>query len=262
MSKSEHPSGQAFPKGVSFQSPTMNIALLGYGKMGREIEKTALSRGHQIKLVVDADNRSDLNCHNLKHLDAAIDFSVPSAAFANIMTCFEAGVPVVSGTTGWTEKLPEVIDFCLANDKCFFYASNFSVGVNIVFAVNAFLARLMRKRKEYTVSLKEIHHIQKLDSPSGTAISLANQLIGTLPGMEKWTANPSVQPGEIPIESVREGEVPGTHVITYASEIDAIQVIHEAKSRKGFALGAVLAAEFIAGCTGVFTMADLLRLEA
>jgi 4-hydroxy-tetrahydrodipicolinate reductase len=238
----------------------MKIALLGYGRMGREIEKIALERGHQIVLIIDADNLGELTPTNLSHADVAIDFSTPASAVSNVLTCFQAGVPVVCGTTGWLDRMDEVRQDCLSQNQTFFYASNYSLGVNLLFAVNRYLAGLMNRITDYEVSVKEIHHIHKLDAPSGTAISIANDLVAGLDRKTAWKINESGDPTVIGINAVREGEVPGTHFVTWNSEVDTIEISHIAKSRKGFAQGAVMAAEYIQGKKGMFTMSDLLGI--
>jgi 4-hydroxy-tetrahydrodipicolinate reductase len=238
----------------------MKIALLGYGKMGKEIEKIALERNHQIALVIDENNQHDLTVENLNKADVAIDFSIPASAVHNIMTCFEAKVPVVCGTTGWLKQFDEIRTLCEQQQQTFFYASNYSLGVNVFFAVNKYLAGIMNTLKGYEVGMKEIHHIHKLDAPSGTAITLANDLIANLDRKEKWELNQLSEGPMIGITAVRENEVPGTHIITWDSEVDRIEISHEAKSRKGFALGAVLAAEFIRDKKGIFSMQDLMKL--
>jgi 4-hydroxy-tetrahydrodipicolinate reductase len=238
----------------------MKIALLGYGKMGREIEHMALSRHHQVVLTIDAFNLHDLTVENLSRADVAIDFSTPGSAFSNIMACFEAGIPVVCGTTGWVNRMKEVTALCAEKNQTFFYASNFSAGVNLYFAVNKYLARLMNKWTDYEVTVKETHHIHKLDAPSGTAITLANDLISEIERKEKWELNGSGDPAILKITAVREDEVPGTHTVTYESDVDILEISHVAKSRKGLALGAVLAAEFILGKKGVFSMQDLMKI--
>ena len=238
----------------------MNIAIIGYGKMGKEIEKIAQERNHNIKLIIDDNNTSDLNSGNLKNIDVAIEFSVPESAVSNYYRCFENNVPVVSGTTGWLDKYDEIINFCKKNNKTFFYASNFSIGVNILFEVNLFLAKLMSNFNDYEVLIEETHHIYKIDKPSGTAISLANQILEHNPQKNGWeleTNNKDL----LNIKSYREGEVPGIHKITYKSEIDKIELSHSAFSRKGFARGAVLAAEFIKDKKGLYNMNDLLNFK-
>jgi len=238
----------------------MKIALLGYGKMGREIEKTAIDRKYQVVLRIDIGNQHELTPENLRKADVAIDFSLPASAFNNIMKCFEAGIPVVCGTTGWLDRIGEVNQECVKMNGTFFYASNYSLGVNIFFAVNRYLAGVMNGTSGYNVGIKEIHHIHKLDAPSGTAITLANDIIERFWEKKKWELNRETDISTLNITSVREGEVPGTHVITWDSGVDRIEVIHEAKSRKGVALGALLAGEFIKDKKGVFSMADMIKL--
>lgn len=238
----------------------MKIALIGYGKMGKEIEKIALDRGHEIVLKIDVTNPEDLNVENLKKADVAIEFTIPASAISNYKLCFEAGTPVVSGTTGWLEKIQEVHQLCKEANGTFFHTTNFSLGVNIFFAVNKKLAELMANRSEYKVEMKEIHHTQKLDAPSGTAITLAEGIIGNIPSKTSWVNHTTDAVEELGIVSEREGQVPGTHIINYDSEVDYIEITHCAKSRKGFAFGAVLAAEYSAGKKGILTMNDLLNI--
>lgn len=238
----------------------MKIALIGYGKMGKEIEKIALDRGHEIVLKIDITNPEDLTIRNLQQADVAIEFTIPSSAVANYQLCFEAGIPVVSGTTGWLNRLEEVTQTCQQLNGTFFYASNFSLGVNIFFALNKKLAALMANRPEYKVEMEEIHHTQKLDAPSGTAITLAEGILENIPSLNSWVNNTTDNSQELGIISQRTGEVPGTHIINYDSEVDTIQISHRAKSRKGFAFGAVLAAEFSQGKKGVLNMNDLLNI--
>lgn len=238
----------------------MKIALIGYGKMGKEIEKIAFDRGHEVVLKIDVTNPEDLTIENLQKADAAIEFTIPSSAIANYRLCFEAGIPVVSGTTGWLEKLPEVHQLCREKNGTFFYASNFSLGVNIFFALNKKLAELMANRPEYAVEMKEIHHTQKLDAPSGTAITLADGILANIPEKKSWVNRSTNETSELGIISEREGQVPGTHIINYDSEVDYIEITHCAKSRKGFAFGAVLAAEYSYGKKGILSMNDLLNI--
>ncbi len=238
----------------------MKIALIGYGKMGKEIEKIALDRGHEIVLKIDITNPEDLNITNLKKADVAIEFTIPSSATANYKLCFEAGIPVVSGTTGWLEQMPQVHKLCNELGGTFFYASNYSVGVNIFFALNKKLAELMADRSEYNIEMKEIHHTQKLDAPSGTAITLAEGIMENIPDKKAWVNYTTTDANEIGIISEREGQVPGTHIIKYDSEVDYIEITHSAKSRKGFAFGAVLAAEYCIGKKGILNMNDLLNI--
>lgn len=234
----------------------MKIALIGYGKMGHAIEEIALSRGHEIVCRIDKDNQDDFDSPQFKSADVAIEFTAPTVALGNYRRAFAAGVPVVSGTTGWLEHLPEVKEAC-EKGQTFFYASNFSLGVNIFFAVNKYLAGIMNHFPQYEVSLEEIHHVHKLDHPSGTAITLAEDIIGQLDSKHSWTEAQPAPADAIPVVARREGEVPGTHIITYDSEVDTIRISHEAKNRKGFALGAVVAAEFTVGKKGFLTMQDL-----
>ncbi len=237
----------------------MKIAILGYGKMGKEIEKIALSRGNDVVLKIGEDNLSDLTKENLSLADVAIEFSTPNTAYDNIQLCFESNVPVVVGTTGWLDK----IDYCIQQTeagKGVFYASNFSVGVNVFFEINKKLASLMAPYKEYKVAMEEVHHTEKLDSPSGTAITLAEGIIDNLPQVTNWVNEKTASNGELGIISKRIENVPGTHIVTYENDIDEIYIKHTAHNRKGFALGAVLAAEFMYKKSGFFGMSDLLGL--
>lgn len=238
----------------------MKIALIGYGKMGKEIEKIALDRGHEIVLIIDINNPGDLTSENLKKADVVIEFTVPASALNNYKLCFEAGVPVVSGTTGWLDKREEVHQLCRAANATFFHTTNFSLGVNIFFAVNKRLAQLMANRGEYKVEMTEIHHTQKLDAPSGTAITLAEGILENIPTKTSWVNQSTEKVEELGIISEREGQVPGTHIVKYDSEVDYIEITHCAKSRKGFAFGAVLAAEYSVGKKGILTMNDLLNI--
>ncbi|MEL7587717.1 MAG: dihydrodipicolinate reductase C-terminal domain-containing protein [Prolixibacteraceae bacterium] len=238
----------------------MKIALIGYGKMGRIIERIALNRGHEIVLKIDLDNQHELTTENLGKADVAIEFTIPESAFGNYSLCFQAGIPVVSGTTGWLKKKDAVLREMEQYNGTFFYASNFSLGVNLFFALNRKLASLMAGRDEYRVSMEEVHHIHKLDAPSGTAISLAEDLKAILPGVKSWTLGETDSPDQLPVNAIREGEVPGIHRVRYESDVDHILIEHSAKSREGFALGAVLAAEFSPGKKGLLSMNDLLNL--
>jgi 4-hydroxy-tetrahydrodipicolinate reductase len=239
----------------------MKIALLGYGRMGKEIEKIALERGHKIVLKIDIQNADELTARNLQKADVAIDFSIPESAFNNIMNCFKAGIPIVSGTTGWLNRYNEVSDYCKEHHNSFFYASNYSIGVNIFFEVNKALARMMNRYPSYEISLEEIHHIHKLDSPSGTAITIAEGILENLKRKKNWKLGENTDKDSLQITAKREGEVPGTHIVTYDSEVDYLEIKHVAKNRKGLALGAVIAAEFILGKTGIFSMNDLMNAE-
>lgn len=232
----------------------MKIALLGYGRMGKEIEKIALERGHEIVLRKTEDN----DYSGLENADVAIDFSIPTAATENISTCFNHNIPVVSGTTGWLEHYNEMTALCQEKNGAFLYGSNFSVGVNLFFELNSYLAKLMANIKEYNVSMEEIHHTKKLDAPSGTAISLAQGIIAET-DYKQWTMD-NANDNEIYIDAKRIEDVPGTHSVFYKSAVDEIEIKHTAFSRQGFALGAVIAAEWILGKKGIFTMKDVLNL--
>lgn len=237
----------------------MKIALLGYGKMGHEVEKIAVENGHFISLIIDNEKDWLEKGKFLKECDVAIEFSIPAIAIENIRKCFEAGIPIVVGTTGWYDQFQQISDLCVKGNKTLFYASNFSIGVNIFYDVNRRLASLLEKYPTYSPSMLEIHHAQKLDAPSGTAIVLGNDIIAANSRYSKLTEN-NPKPGEIPIQSIREGSVPGTHTITWNSDIDQISITHEAKSRRGLASGALMAAEWVQNRYGVFTMKDMLNL--
>jgi 4-hydroxy-tetrahydrodipicolinate reductase len=238
----------------------MNIALIGYGKMGKAIEEIALHRGHQVVLKIDQPNLDEFTEENLKKADAAIEFTGPHSAFDNISKCIEWNVPVISGSTGWTERLEELKQLCNSRNAGFIYSSNFSVGVNIFFELNKYLATLMSHHHEYEVILEETHHTQKKDAPSGTAITLAEQVLEHIRRKKQWVNSLSDNPEDLEIISQREDPVPGTHSVKYSSTIDTIEIIHTAHNRKGFAGGAVLAAEFIKDKKGFFTMKDVLHL--
>lgn len=238
----------------------MKIALLGYGKMGKQIEAIARERGHEIPLMIDIHNQDQKTPETLKTVDVAIDFSTPDAAYENILICFEAGIPVVCGTTGWLDKKTQIEQLCKEKNQTFFWASNFSLGVNIFFAINQYLAKIMDKYNAYDVSIEETHHTAKKDAPSGTAITLAEKIISNMERKTSWKLDTDEEES-IKISAIRENDVPGIHKITYNSDVDFIELVHSAKSRKGFALGAVLAAEFIKDKKGIFTMNDLLEME-
>jgi len=237
----------------------MNIALIGYGKMGKEIEQMAILRGHKIVLKGELNNENLLSSAQLKTADVAIEFSVPESAINNIYKCFEANIPVVVGTTGWLNSLDEVINNCNNKQQTLFYASNFSIGVNLFFKLNQQLAKLMNVYPNYNVSIEEIHHIHKIDAPSGTSISLANQVIANNTNKKSWVNDLSNNKNELSIISKRIDEVPGTHTVTYQSSVDDISIKHMAHNRKGFALGAIIAAEWVIGKKGVFGMNDLIQ---
>ncbi len=236
----------------------MNIAIIGYGKMGREIEKILISRGHSVGLVIDIDNAEDLNSEKRASIDVAIEFSAPTAAYQNIVRCIEASTPVVSGTTAWLERYDEIVALTKSKNGAFFYASNFSIGVNLFFDINRRLAKLMNKYPQYDVTLEEVHHTQKKDAPSGTAITLAEGILEGIERKKSWVCKPTTEPEELEVAAIRRSVVPGTHTITWESSVDLISIEHLAKGREGFALGAVVAAEFLAGKCGVYTMSDLL----
>mgnify|MGYP006346160125 FL=1 len=234
----------------------MKIALLGYGKMGKVIERIALERGHKIVLKKDHDSSFE----GLENADVAIDFSVPDSAVENISECFNKDIPVISGTTGWLTDYPKMVELCNAKNGSFIYGSNFSLGVNVFFELNEYLAKMMANLKQYKVSMEEIHHTQKLDAPSGTAITLAEGVIKHT-DYANWTLETPIS-NEIHIEAKRIENIPGTHSIFYDSEVDQIEIKHTAHSREGFALGAVVAAEWLVGKKGVFTMKDVLGLNS
>ena len=238
----------------------MKIALIGYGKMGHMIEEVAVQRGHEVILKIDVNNQQDFNKENLLKADVAIEFTNPDSAYNNVMKCLEFGVPTVSGSTGWNNKLEEAKSFCKEKNGSLLQTSNFSIGVNIFFEVNKLLARLMSSQPEYDVTMREIHHTAKKDAPSGTAVTLADQILSTVSRKSNWVNKASEKPQELSIISERIDPAPGTHYVKYSSEVDDIEIIHTAHSRKGFALGAVLAAEFISDKKGIFSMQDVLSL--
>lgn len=235
----------------------MKIGLFGYGKMGKAIEALAQQQGVEVAWRVNRENANDLSDADLREVDTVIEFSSPEAAFENVMRCLRAGVPVVSGTTGWLDKMPFAEQYCRENNGAMLWASNFSVGVNLFFALNRKLAELMAKWPEYSASITETHHIHKKDAPSGTAITLANDLITSSGRYSKWALG-TTPPGSLPIEAIRENEVPGTHLVCWQSAVDEISIEHRAHNRNGFALGALLAARWIVGKKGVFRMSDVL----
>jgi 4-hydroxy-tetrahydrodipicolinate reductase len=235
----------------------MKIALIGYGKMGKEIEAAALQRGHEIVLKVNRSNINSVSKEELKQAEVAIEFTTPAAALSNIRMCLNAQLPVVIGTTGWYESFDEIKKECALKNGSLFHATNFSLGVNLFFKLNTYLAELMNKYPAYDVSMTEIHHVHKLDKPSGTAISLASQIFSKLDRKNKWSLTQEDN-STLHIQDIREGEVPGTHIIKYHSAVDDIEIMHKAHNRKGFALGAVIAAEFLNGKKGIYTMSDLI----
>jgi len=246
----------------------MNIALIGYGKMGRIIEKIASERGHQITLIIDENNRNEIEAEDLLDVDVAIDFSTPHSAIENILLCFHANVSVVVGTTGWYDRLDEIKEKCIAGNKSLLYGSNFSIGVNIFFHINKLLAKAMNPYKQYDVQVEEIHHTHKLDAPSGTAITIAEGIIENIDDKSAWV-NDLVGEGDevVPkkdqllIESHRIEEVPGTHTVLYSSEVDQLEFKHTAHSRAGFALGALIAAEWLLGKKGFYAVTDMFDFQ-
>ena len=239
----------------------MKIALIGYGKMGKAIEEIALAKGHEVPLKISAENLGDFTSENLKGIDVAIEFTTPDTAFDNLKLLFENKIPTVCGTTAWLRQKPAAEALCLQNDTAFLYASNFSVGVNLFFELNKHLARIMNAYPEYEPTLEEIHHKAKLDAPSGTAVTLAEGILQNHEGYSEHVLTPekdATEEGQLPIIAIREDPAPGTHSISYDSEIDSIEIKHTAHSRKGFASGALLAAEFLAGKKGIFSMKDVL----
>lgn len=238
----------------------MRLLIIGYGKMGKTIEEIAKKRGHEIADIIDVNNYDKLKDADSAAIDAAIEFTQPEAAFNNIKTCIEKGIPVISGTTGWLERKPEIEAYCRSKNGTFFYASNFSIGVNIFFKLNKFLAGIMNGFPEYDVRLEEVHHTEKKDAPSGTAITLAEGIIETLKRKTEWIKETSDDPSKLAIASKREENVPGTHTVNYYSLIDDIEIKHTAHSREGFATGAVLVAEWIRGQKGTLNMNDFLKI--
>lgn len=238
----------------------MNIAIIGYGRMGKTIEKIAIDRGHTIGLKIDLNNQDELNPQSLKDIDVAIEFTTPATALSNVSRCLQASCPIISGTTAWNDKHEEAIALCKAENGALLISSNFSVGMNVFFAINKRLAEMMKTHNSYHLGMSEIHHTAKLDAPSGTAITLAEGIIESNPSKESWINEKTELENTIGIESIREPDVPGTHIINYGSDIDAIEIKHTAYNRIGFATGAVIAAEWIADKTGIYSMTDVLDL--
>jgi 4-hydroxy-tetrahydrodipicolinate reductase len=245
---------------INTTNKKLNIALVGYGKMGKAIEAIAVQRGHTIGLKIDINTMDQFTKENLQGCDVAIEFTNPHSAVENIITCLRAGVPVISGSTGWLERWDEVKSVCDQQQGALLYASNYSVGVNIFFEVNKRLAQLMNPHTEYEVTMTEIHHTEKKDAPSGTAITLAEQIMENIGRKKEWVNEQTVAPEELAIISKRIDPAPGTHIVKYSSPIDDIEIIHTAHNRKGFATGAVLAAEFLQDKKGIFNMKDVLGL--
>lgn len=238
----------------------LKIIIIGYGRMGQEIKQVAEKRGHEVIMTIDKDNQEDFTADNLKKADVAIEFTLPDAAYDNIMKCFESDLPVVSGTTGWMERFYDIRKYCLEKNQAFFYASNYNIGMNLFFKVNEYLAGIMNQYSNYGVEIEETHHVHKVDAPSGTAVSLAEILMEKISRKNKWKKEKAENDDEIPVKSIREDEVPGIHRVMYSSSFDDIELKHSAKSREGFALGAVMAAEFIHNKQGIYSMDDLLNI--
>ncbi len=238
----------------------MNIALIGYGKMGKAIEKIALQKDHRIVLKIDLDNYNEFTADNLKKADVAIEFTTPQTAVNNIRKCFDAGVPVIAGTTGWLHELDNINKYCIEKDGTFLTATNFSIGVNLFFAINNYVSQVMNVYNDYDVSIEETHHTQKKDAPSGTAITLAEQILQNIPSKKQWINTTSENVSNLEIISKRIDPAPGTHAIKYTSTVDDIEIIHTAHNRQGFALGVILAAEYIVGKKGIYTMKDVLGI--
>ena len=238
----------------------MKIALIGYGKMGKAIEEIALEKGHEIVLKIDVGNSDEFTKENLQRADAAIEFTGPHSAFDNVKKCIEFGVPVISGSTGWLDKWNEISAMCETHNGCLVYSSNYSIGVNLFFELNKQLAKLMEPYDAYDVQMTEIHHTEKKDAPSGTAITLAEQILSNMGRKNQWVNHPSTNATDLVITSERIDPAPGTHTVAYDSPIDTIEITHTAHTRKGFASGAVLAAEFAKNKSGIFTMKDVLGL--
>lgn len=238
----------------------MKIALIGYGKMGKTIERIAIERGHEVVARIDINAVDTFSSPSFASADVAIEFTLPSAAVDNYRKAWKLNMPVVSGTTGWTTELDDVKAELIEKNQTLFWASNFSVGVNIFFELNSYLAKMMNTLLQYDISMKEIHHIHKKDAPSGTAITLAEGVIDNIDRKEEWTLSAEPLAKQLPINAIREGEVNGTHIVSYTSSMDSITISHEASSREGFALGAVLAAEFVVNKKGFYSMSDLLKI--
>ena len=239
----------------------MKIAIIGYGKMGQEIERLAVKRNHEVILIIDSREEWQQEGHRLAGADVAIEFSMRQFVIENILHCFDAGVPVIVGTTGWHDRLEEIKKLCSERNQALFHSPNFSIGVNLFFDLNRHLASLMSDYPEYGISIEETHHIHKQDAPSGTAITLANDIMQNVKRKEKWVRETSEKEDELGIRSFRTENVPGTHIVKYESDIDEIQIVHSAKSRKGFASGAILAAEFLKDKKGFYEMKDLLSSQ-
>jgi 4-hydroxy-tetrahydrodipicolinate reductase len=239
----------------------MKIAIIGYGRMGKMIEEAALAKGHNIGLIIDLNNQADLTVQNLAGHDVAIEFTTPASASNNISVCFNADIPVVSGTTGWLDRMPEIKERCLRENHAIVYSSNFSIGVNILFHINSQLAKLVDPFDLYKPRIEEIHHVKKLDAPSGTAISLAEQILNEINRYRNWKLTETADSQTLQIKALRADDITGIHEVIYESDVDTISIKHSAKNRKGFVQGVMLAAEFIVNKKGFFTMKDVLGLK-
>ena len=237
----------------------MNIALIGYGKMGKSIEKLAIQRGHKISVIVNSNTKKKLFELSPNNTDVVIEFSNPSSAFENIAACLRQKIPVISGTTGWHDQLPEIESICTTHKGTFLTTTNFSLGANIFFKLNKWLSQIMRQFPNYKINIDDTHHLEKLDKPSGTAITLAHDIIKNHPSYNKWALDASKE-DQLKISSFRQAEVTGKHVVNYSSPVDSLEIRHEAKSRQGFALGAVLVAEWIPAKKGIVTMNDFIKI--
>lgn len=238
----------------------MKIGIIGNGKMGQEIRGLAVDQNHDVTLIIDLDNQNDLIPDNLKKADVVFEFTTPEAAPESIKACIDSGIPVVSGTTGWLDHYAEIAEYCRQKNQAMFYSSNYSLGVNILFNLNRSLAKIMNAFPEYRIKIEETHHIRKVDAPSGTAITMANDIVPILDHKNQWEMAGENKKNAIPIHSVRESATPGIHTVSYESEFDLLEIRHSAKNRKGFALGALMAGEFLLGKQGVFGMQDLISL--
>ena len=238
----------------------MKIVLIGYGKMGKAIEEIALQKGHEIKLAISIDNKKDLTIENLQKADVAIEFTGPESAVDNLKVCFDAGIPVICGSTGWLDQWKAVEEYCNKKNGTLLYASNFSIGVNIFFEINRQVAAMMNRRPEYNITVEEIHHAEKKDAPSGTAITIATDIIEQIKRKTKWMLGAPENENELSVISKRIDPAPGTHIVSYDSVIDSIEIKHTAHNRKGFASGALLAAEFLKGKKGVYSMRDIIKI--
>jgi 4-hydroxy-tetrahydrodipicolinate reductase len=239
----------------------MKIAIIGYGRMGKMIEEAAIRMGHSIGLIIDLNNQADLTAQNLAGHDVAIEFTTPVSAWQNISVCFDSDTPIVSGTTGWLDRMPEIKERCLRENHALVYSPNFSIGVNVLFYINRHLAQLINPYDQYKPRIEEIHHTKKLDAPSGTAISLAQEVIGEIKRLKNWKLTETPDDQTLPVKAIRADDIVGIHEVIYESDVDTISIRHSAKNRTGFVKGIMLAAEFIINKRGFFTMADVLGFK-